>query len=376
MGTAYTPGLKVTNNATVTKIRKLPIKGEIAVELNQKVEPDTVVARAYLPGELHIVKIAEKMGLEPIELQDEGIIRVAKGDVVEKSQIVAQKKTFFGLLTSRAESPIDGTVEYYTKETGHMGIREKDKLLEVDAYMKGVITEIFPGDGVVVTTHGALIQGIFGVGGERIGIIKMIASSPDEQLTPEKIPAECKGQILVGGALVTAQALHRASEVGCAGIIVGGIVNEDLADFLGYDIGVAITGQEDINVTLVVTEGFGKMTMAQRTFDLLKNLDGKKASFSGATQIRAGAIRPEIIVPIAEEIPDAPVKSLSQQLEIGTSIRIIRVPYFGMLATVAALPSELKEIPTGSKVRMLEAKLADTGEVVTVPRANAEIIGT
>jgi hypothetical protein len=40
------------------------------------------------------------------------------------------------------------------------------------------------------------------------------------------------------------------------------------------------------------------------------------------------------------------------------------------------MPPELREIPTGSKVRMLEAKLADTGEVVIVPRANVEIIGT
>ncbi len=373
MGTAYTPGLVVTRNATITKIRKLPIKGKIAVELNQKVEPDTVVARAYLPGELHAVKIAEKMGLEPVEI--EGALQVEKGDRVTKEQILAMKKTFFGLFTSRALSPIDGTVEYYAPATGHMGIREHHKLLEVDAYIKGTITEIFPGDGVAVTARGGFIQGIFGVGGERRGTIRLVASSPEEPLTADKIPADCKGEILVGGSVVTADALRKAVDAGSIGVIIGGIVNEDLADFLGYEIGVAITGQEDIDLTLVVTEGFGQMTMAQRTFQLLRELEGMEASFSGATQIRAGAVRPEIIVPATGETPDSPEESVSQQFEIGTKIRIIRVPYFGRLATVSALPPELKEVATGSKVRMLEAKLVDTEEVVAVPRANVEIIG-
>jgi hypothetical protein len=373
MGTAYTPGLKVTRSATVTKVRKLPIKGETTVEVNQKVEPDTVVARAHLPGELHTVKIAEKMGLEPVEL--EGTLQVEKGDKVTKEQVLAMKKTFFGLLTSRALSPIDGTVEYFAPAAGHMGIREPDKLLEVDAYIRGTITEIFPGDGVAVTAHGALVQGIFGIGGERIGTIKLLASSPDEPLTPEKIPSDCSGLILVGGAVVTADALRRTIECGGVGVIVGGIVNEDLADFLGYDIGVAITGTEDINLTLVVTEGFGQMTMAVRTFNLFKELEGKEASFSGATQIRAGAVRPEIIVPLEEEAGRAAEESVSQLIDIGTHIRIIRVPYFGMLAEVTALPPELKEIATGSKVRMLKAKLSETGETVAVPRANVEIIG-
>ncbi len=371
MGTAYTPGLKVTRRATVTKIRQLPIKGKVAVELGQKVEPDTVVAHAYLPGELHTAKIAQQMGLEPVEL--EGTLLVKKGDKITQGQVLATKKTFFGLFTAKATAPVDGTVEYFTKATGHMGIRETHKLLEVDAYIKGEVSEVFPRDGVAVTTHGAMIQGIFGVGGERRGIIKVVVTSHGSPLTVDAIPSDCKGNIIVGGSRVGAAALRKAIEAGAVGIIVGGIVNEELADFLGYEIGVAITGQEDIDLTLVVTEGFGQMAMANRTFNLLKELEGMEASFSGATQIRAGAIRPEIIVPTGEKVPEQEIE-VSQQLEIGTNIRIIRVPYFGRMAAVTALPPDLKEIDTGSKVRMLEAKLAHSGEVVSVPRANVEII--
>ena len=60
-------------------------------------------------------------------------------------------------------------------------------------------------------------------------------------------------------------------------------------------------------------------------------------------------------------------------LEIGSHIRAIREPYFGMLGNVTALPSEPVLIPSGSTVRVLEAELAD-GRKVTIPRANVEII--
>ncbi len=46
-----------------------------------------------------------------------------------------------------------------------------------------------------------------------------------------------------------------------------------------------------------MTEGFGRMTMAKRTFELLRGSGGRKASVNGATQIRAGVMRPEIVIP-------------------------------------------------------------------------------
>ena len=379
MGAAYTPGLKVAKWATIKKIRRLPIKGEIVVKEGAEVEPESIVARAYLPGEMHIVHLRQVMGgLEPIELKE--AVLVKPGDEVKKGELIASKKVFFGLFTQKATSPVDGKVEYYAAEAGDMGIREKPKLLELDAYIRGKVTRIFPDEGVEVTTNGAFVQGIFGVGGERSGTIEVVVDSPDEPLTIDRLPSELQGKIVVGGSSVSAEVLKRLDESGAKGVICGGVVNEELAAFLGYEIGIAITGGEDINITLVVTEGFGKMEMARRTFSLLKWLNGRRASINGATQVRAGAQRPEIIVPLSED--DVPPEerrltddALIQQLEIGKTVRIIRVPHFGRLAKVVELPPELIEIETGSKVRLLKAELLDTKEVVTVPRANVEIIG-
>jgi hypothetical protein len=60
-------------------------------------------------------------------------------------------------------------------------------------------------------------------------------------------------------------------------------------------------------------------------------------------------------------------------IDLGSLIRLIREPYFGMLAHVAALPEELQPIETEAKVRVLVATL-DSGEDITVPRANVELI--
>src|SRR6185369_13664114 len=125
-------------------------------------------------------------------------------------------------------------------------------------------------------------------------------------------------------------------------------IDRDLIDFLGYDIGVAITGHEAINLTLILTEGFGSIRMADRTFKLLQSLEGQTASINGATQIRAGVIRPELIVP---RTATAEAESERHDLDVGTPIRVIREPYFGQLATVAGLPQELQQIPSGAEVR-------------------------
>ena len=184
-----------------------------------------------------------------------------------------------------------------------------------------------------------------------------------------------QGSVIVGGSRVTADAIIKAVEVGAAGIVTGGIDDSDLRDFLGYDLGVAITGTEKKGITLITTEGFGDIAMAQRTFNLLKSREGANASINGATQIRAGVIRPIIAIPVDDTVPEAhqTESHVEGVLEIGCSLRIIRDPYFGMIGTVKDLPSEPQALESGSKARVLDVELT-SGEVVTVPRANVELI--
>ena len=66
-------------------------------------------------------------------------------------------------------------------------------------------------------------------------------------------------------------------------------------------------------------------------------------------------------------------ESVLQGMVSGTPIRIIRQPYFGAIGVVHSLPVELQRLESESAVRVIRIEL-DGGEVVTVPRANVEII--
>ena len=371
MAHAYTPGLKVTEKAVITKTRRLPILGEVLVEKGQAVSPHTIVATTDIPGNPQTVNVANILGIEPMDIME--YMQKAEGDSVEKDELLAEYRAFFGLIKHHAKSPTKGTIEMISAVTGQVTLREPPIPIQIDAYLDGIVEEILPKEGVVVRTEGAFIQGIFGVGGETQGVIRVVVDDPGDVLEASCISEDDAGKILVGGSLVTAEAIRRAGQVGAKGIVVGGIIDTDLIDYLGFDIGVAITGHEDVPVTVIITEGFGKMRMADRTFGLLSDLSGFKASINGATQIRAGVMRPEIVVPGYEAEARDDLLDLTKGLVAGTPIRIIREPYFGLLAEIVELPPQLEVIESEARVRILRAKLED-GTVVTVPRANVEII--
>ena len=116
------------------------------------------------------------------------------------------------------------------------------------------------------------------------------------------------------------------------------------------------------------------MAMHNKTFSIFKKYDGSDVSINGSTQIRAGVIRPEVVIPHSDIIEKADEDAaISAGMVPGTPIRIIRNPYFGAIGEVLSLPVELQVVETGSKVRVLEALLED-GRKVIVPRANVEII--
>lgn len=59
--------------------------------------------------------------------------------------------------------------------------------------------------------------------------------------------------------------LRKAVQLGVAGIIGGGIDSKDLVDFMGVEIGVAITAKRS-SITMIITEGFGELTLHPKTF--------------------------------------------------------------------------------------------------------------
>jgi len=372
---AYTPGLKVLKEALIHKTRLLPLKGQVVVKQGQDVEPHTVVARTELPGNVQMVNVAGTLNVEPADVSE--CMLKHPSEHVAKGELLAKSKGVFGLFKTSLKSPTDGTVESISHVTGQVVLREAPIPVEVDAYIESRVTGIIEDEGVEIEAHGAFIQGIFGVGGERQGVIKVLVRDPSEELKPEMITEDYKGKILVGGSFLSLAAFKKAMSAGVGGIIVGGYNYQELKPVLGYDLGVAITGSENIPTTLIVTEGFGKINMAERTFQLLKDNEGRVASMNGATQIRAGVIRPEVIIPLkaAERTGDDYQGEQITGIEEGSQVRIIRAPYFGLMGRVSGLPAELQRMESGTYCRTAEVEL-EGGKRILLPRANLEMLET
>lgn len=375
MASAYTPGLEVTPYTTIVKVRELPLPGRTLVAVGDKVTADTDVLITEIPGEIDIIRVADRVGLDPFEVVDG--MKCKAGDSLKRGDVICEVKTFFGLFTARLLSPAEGTVEFFTEANAHLGVRQDSTPLSVKAYVAGHVTAIENGKSVTVETRGALIQGIFGVGGERHGLVLPLAVEQNAIVTAEKLSSiadDLRGKIIFGGARFTADALAEVAKRGARAVVTGSIDAPTLAKYVGFEIGVSITGDEEVPFTLIITEGFGQLAISPRIMELAIKLQGRAASVNGATQVRAGAMRPEVIIPQLEnDVAGLSKSGLARSLEVGSRIRIIRVPYFGVVGTITDLPHQPVAIPSGAHVRVLQAEL-ETGERVLVPRANVELL--
>ena len=373
MAHAYTPGLKVTRRITHRARRMLPISGDVLLKREDRVKARDVVAQTFMPGDITPLNLANLLSVSPGDapacmLKHEGH-RVAAGEVLARS------KGLFGFFHSEYKASVSGTIESVSSITGQVILRGEPRPVQVLAFLPGTVVEVIPNEGVVIEADVSYIQGIFGIGGEAFGPLRMACRSHDQELTAELITPEMRGAVVVGGARMTGDAVRRAIEVGASAVVSGGMDDQDLNEILGYDLGVAITGSERIGTTVIITEGFGEIAMAVRTFELLSSRAGDEASVNGATQIRAGVMRPEIVIPLSQdeqaETPEDP--HTAGMLEVGMPVRIIRDPHFGLIGQVESLPPEPRELASGSKARVLAVR-TETGENLIVPRANVELI--
>src|SRR5450830_1855991 len=99
-------------------------------------------------------------------------------------------------------------------------------------------------------------------------------------------------------------------------------------------------------------------------FQTIAAYEGKMVSINGRTQIRAGVIRPEILLPAGEDdsVSTETEKTVSvmEELQIGDTVRIIREPWFGLVGKITADPEREVVLPSG--VQTLIYELSVNGE--------------
>lgn len=280
----------------ISKTRQLPTLGEVNVSTNDVVKPDTIIASGtVLNPEMHELKLFQQLGVDPDSVKN--YLTKSEGDQVSRDEVLGVSRSFFKRQTRVARSPIEGKIESISSVTGRMMIRGNPLSIEVSAFIPGVVKEILPDEGAVIEVEGNRLEGVFGIGGETYGELVNGVESPDLVLSSMDIEPNHRDKIIIGGAIASLDALRMAVKVRARGIIVGGVDQKDLTYFLGYEMGIPVTGDENAGLTLILTDGFGLNPMNSTLFDNLTENSGTLACINGATHIRSRVLRPEIIIP-------------------------------------------------------------------------------
>jgi Na+-translocating ferredoxin:NAD+ oxidoreductase RnfC subunit len=156
MATSFTPGLRVAETTLITKDRILPLRGNVTVKIGEHLAAEQVVASTNLPGNVIPLNAANLLGILPGDVR--GALLVKEGDKIEKDQIIAESKSFFGLFKNKLKSPLTGSLESVSDVTGQLILRDPPIPVEIESYIEGRVTKIFPQEGVEVQAVGTFIR--------------------------------------------------------------------------------------------------------------------------------------------------------------------------------------------------------------------------
>jgi len=334
---------------------------------------------------LAVVPVSRKLRIKPRWIRM--YTQVKEGDFVREGQLIAGIPGFES--TDAVYAPISGVVERICPRIGNMIIVRHIKSVRVLAQVTGKVARIIPNRGAVINAFGSYIEGVFGIGGERFGTICALTDSPADVLDENGVDDDVKGKIIVAGAFATCEAIQKARWLGALGLIAGGINQIDVERTLREKLS-SETLEEEFDFTIVLLEGFGKVPMNPRAWQILKRANGKIASIDGATQMYGTRIRPQVLItenllPKIEEefrqtevVPQGQSERVNERIyasttiAVGDRVRCIREPYFGLWGVVEEIPKQPERVECEGIVEVVRVRL-DDNRLVSVPEANIEV---
>jgi hypothetical protein len=353
----YPPESRITPLTVIRRERLLPVQGQVLVHPGETVGPADVVARCLVPGTMRVLDVSRELHLRRDRVSES--IRKSPGDAVQANEVIAGPGGLLGRLRRACRSPVEGQV--IEVRDGLVLIEEAGTPFELRAHLKGQITNVMPNRGVVISAAGALIQGVWGNGGEAEGVLKLLVDSPQKPLRNRTIDVSCHGAVVVGGRIMDEKTLEQAVEAQVRGMIIGSV---------SADLGPQL---EVLPFPVLVTEGFGVMPMSDPVFALLHANVGREAMISADTKTRWGARRPEVLIPLRAEDETPAEEPGSRILQVGDRVRLLRAPHVGSVGTVRELPPLPQLVDSGARLPVALVDLAQE-QSVAVPVVNLELI--
>ena len=299
--------------------------GDSYAKQGDLVKPDTVLAEnKYEPPKIYIVLISEALGRKLTENEVREGLMVKESDNVYDGQVLFINKSSVFMSDENQRklkdfkikyegrtftvpppnvftdgigiqfkpddkvlSPVKGIVEKISYTTGTILIKnvlepaKKSYQLFADVY--GVVKSINENKDFLLNINSAIIEGKIGFGKNVGGFLKIYDSN--SSMTDTIV---FKHYI----SYIDAEELMKQK---VKGVICNFISYHCLKFIIGKDIGVAITGGEDIPFSLLIINGFSDSPITESFININLCID-KYVLLMPSTQIRAGVIRPKILI--------------------------------------------------------------------------------
>ncbi|MEN8097534.1 MAG: hypothetical protein ABFQ89_00535 [Chloroflexota bacterium] len=351
--TSITSRKIVTANSTIKITRELPAPGLILPRIGQQVKATDVVGRCDQPRHIILLDIASALGIDPGQTRPCLLHR--PGANVQRNEPLAEYHR--GLRRAlRVFSPVDGRILAFRR--GRMLIEPLPEVFEIEAGMSGEVVAMDVGRSVTIAAPGAKIEGVWSAGGLGFGAIKLAVSYPDT--SPSFLPAsvEWRNSVIVCGAQVSIEFAQNAVRLGARGLIMGSINADQIDSF------------SKLGIPIVITEGFGSLSMSNPVFDILRSCSDRTASLFTVKFGDRNIRRPSICIPDPSAFLVPGISEKLPSFSEGSRVRVINSARWGKVQSISSAPVTLE---TGISAPGANIEL-DDGTIEFIPFQNLEII--
>jgi len=339
---------------SIVRERLLPISGTVLVRLNQKVNPNDVIAEANWAREHVLFDVARILGVSA-NMADR-LIKCKENDhLAAKTEIAAGK----GLFPRSVVVPRDGRVVIVGG--GQVLMEVGDTKMELRAGIAGTVIEVIPNRGVVLQTAGALVQGVWGNGRIDSGLLVNLAEKPDDVLDARQIDVSMRGFVILGGMLQNAEVLKVAADLPVRGLILSSLYPS------------LIPQAREMRYPIIVTDGLGPLPMNSAAYKLLSTNAKREVTVNAEAYDRYSGTRPEVIISLPATNNPPALHEIATFVK-GVQVRMRRPPALGMIGSIVSIKPGLTTLLSGLRAPSAEVKL-ENGETILAPLVNLEVVG-
>lgn len=346
------PVVHVLPVTLVLRKRYLPISGRVLTRKGQKVTAGEVVAEANPTPSHQLIDIARGLGVSADEADQ--YIQKQQGEAVAVGDVIAGP---VGLTRRVVRATQPGYV--VLAGGGQVLLQLEGRPFELQAGLTGVVTEIYPDQGVQVETIGALVQGVWGNGRVEAGLLSVLIKSADEELTPDRLDVSLRGGVVLGGYCEDVNVLRDAEEQQLRGLILASMSSALIPEAL------------KVHYPIILLDGFGRLPMNRAAFKLLSTSGRREVVVNACQWDRLSGARPEVVIPLPPSTQPVSTTDVVQFSE-DEEVHITHGPHVGEVGIINRLLG-MVTLPSGIRAQAAEVEL-ENDERLVLPLANLEVL--